>query len=62
MRKKMSFAMALLPNPTVLLLDEPFEALDPISTRTMIDILRNAAHERGLTVLLTSHIFSVTRG
>lgn len=59
MRKKTSFAMALLPNPSVLLLDEPFEAVDPVSTRTMLKLLRDAAHERGLTVLLTSHIFSV---
>lgn len=59
MRKKTSFAMALLPNPRVLLLDEPFEAVDPLSTRTMLNVLREAAHERGLTVLLTSHIFSV---
>jgi ABC-2 type transport system ATP-binding protein len=59
MRKKTSFAMALLPNPKVLLLDEPFEAVDPVSSRRMLEVLRDAAHERGLTVLLTSHIFSV---
>lgn len=51
--------MALLPNPKVLLLDEPFEAVDPVSTRAMLNVLRRAARERGLTVLLTSHIFSV---
>jgi len=59
MRKKTSFAMALLPNPRVLLLDEPFEAIDPVSTRTMLEVLRRAAQEAGLAVLLTSHIFSV---
>ncbi|MEZ5398500.1 MAG: ABC transporter ATP-binding protein [Bryobacteraceae bacterium] len=56
MRKKTSFAMALLPNPRVLLLDEPFEAVDPVSTRVMFDLLRDAAHGHGVTVFLTSHI------
>jgi len=59
MRKKTSFAMALLHNPRVLLLDEPFEAVDPVSARMMFELLQDAAHHRGITVLLTSHILSV---
>lgn len=59
MRKKTSFAMALLPNPRVLLLDEPFETVDPVAARTMFELLRDASHNRGITVLLTSHIFSI---
>lgn len=59
MRKKTSFAMALLHNPRVLLLDEPFEAVDPVSARMMFDVLQEAAHNRGVTVLLTSHILPV---
>jgi ABC-2 type transport system ATP-binding protein len=59
MRKKTSFAMALLYNPRVLLLDEPFEAIDPVSTRTMFELLRYAAHSHGITVFLTSHILSI---
>ena len=59
MRKKTSFVMALLQNPRVLLLDEPFEAVDPVSARMMFDILRDAARNRGITVLLTSHILSI---
>ncbi len=55
MRKKTAFAMALLPNPEALFLDEPFEAVDPVTSGVMADILRNAA-SRGVTVLLTSHI------
>src|SRR4030095_12051370 len=35
MRKKTAFAMALLHKPRVLLLDEPFEAVDPVSARMM---------------------------
>ena len=58
MRKKTAFAMALLPNPEVLFLDEPFEAIDPVTSKTMRDLLVTVAG-RGLTVFLTSHILSV---
>lgn len=55
MKKKTALAMALLPNPRALFLDEPFEGLDPITARTIRNQLR-AISRRGVTVLLTSHI------
>jgi ABC-2 type transport system ATP-binding protein len=55
MRKKTAFAMALLPSPEVLFLDEPFEAIDPATSKVMRDVLISAA-DRGITVFLTSHI------
>ena len=58
MRKKTAFAMALLPNPEVLFLDEPFEAIDPVTSKTMRDLLVTVA-ARGVTVFLTSHILPV---
>jgi ABC-2 type transport system ATP-binding protein len=58
MRKKTSFAMALLPNPQALFLDEPFEAIDPVTSKIMRGVLQNAA-ARGVTVFLTSHILPV---
>jgi ABC-2 type transport system ATP-binding protein len=58
MRKKTSFAMALLPNPRVLFLDEPFEAVDPVTSRIMRDLLLKVAG-RGVTVFLTAHILSL---
>lgn len=58
MRKKTAFAMALLPNPEVLFLDEPFEAIDPVTSAIMRDLLLGAA-ARGITVFFTSHILSV---
>jgi len=58
MRKKTALAMAMLPNPRVLFLDEPFEALDPVSSRNLRDILEGIA-ARGITVFLTSHILSL---
>ncbi len=59
-RKKTSLAMALLPNPGALFLDEPFEAIDPVTSKTMRDILVAAA-ARGTTVFLTSHILPVAQ-
>jgi ABC-2 type transport system ATP-binding protein len=58
MRKKTALAMALLHNPRVLLLDEPFEAIDPVSSRAIRDLLR-AVSGRGITVFLTSHVLSM---
>jgi ABC-2 type transport system ATP-binding protein len=57
MRKKTSFAMALLPNPEVLFLDEPFEAIDPVTSKIMRDLLQSVA-ARGITVFFTSHVLS----
>lgn len=58
MRKKTAFAMALLPNPRVLFLDEPFEAIDPVTSKIMRDLLESVAR-RGLTIFLTSHMLTV---
>jgi ABC-2 type transport system ATP-binding protein len=60
MRKKTAFAMALLPNPDVLFLDEPFEAIDPVTAHAMCELLAKAA-SRGVTVFLTSHILSMAQ-
>ena len=58
MRKKCSLAMALLHNPSVLFLDEPFEGIDPVSSRNIKDLLLLLAG-RGATIFLTSHILEV---
>ncbi len=58
MRKKTALAMALLHNPPVLFLDEPFEGLDPVASDTLRHLLESMAG-RGITVLLTSHILSL---
>jgi ABC-2 type transport system ATP-binding protein len=57
MRKKTAFAMALLPNPEVLFLDEPFEAIDPVTSKIMRDLLQSVA-ARAITVFFTSHVLS----
>ena len=58
MKKKCSLAMALLHNPEVLFLDEPFEGIDPVSARNIKDLLLVMAG-KGVTVFLTSHILEV---
>ena len=58
MRKKTSLALALLHNPRVLFLDEPFEGVDPVTSKTIRDLLAAIAG-RGITVFLTSHILSI---
>ena len=58
MKKKTALAMALLHNPRVLFLDEPFEGIDPVSARTIHDLLAAVAR-RGTVVFFTSHILSI---
>ncbi len=58
MKKKTSLAMALLPNPRALFLDEPFEGIDPVTAETIRAQLRSIAR-KGVTILLTSHILSL---
>ena len=58
MRKKCSLAMALIHNPRVLFLDEPFEGIDPLSSRRIKDLLLMMTG-KGVTVFLTSHILEV---
>lgn len=58
MRKKCSLAMALIHNPQVLFLDEPFEGIDPVASRNIKDLLVLMAG-KGVTVFLTSHILEV---
>ncbi|HXD32064.1 MAG TPA: ABC transporter ATP-binding protein [Pyrinomonadaceae bacterium] len=58
MRKKCALAMALLHNPQVLFLDEPFEGIDPVASRNIKNLLVKIAH-KGVTIFLTSHILEV---
>lgn len=58
MRKKCGLALALLHNPRVLFLDEPFEGIDPVASRNIKDLLLVMAG-KGVTVFLTSHILEV---
>ena len=58
MRKKVALASALLHAPAVLFLDEPFEAIDPVSTRTLRAVLERFT-DTGNTVVFSSHVMEV---
>ncbi len=58
MRKKVALAAAIIHNPQVLFLDEPFEGIDPVSSRVIRDILRDLT-QRGTTIFFSSHIMEV---
>ena len=58
MKKKLALAAALLPNPDLLFLDEPFEGVDAVASRTIRSILASFV-ERGSTVFLTSHVLEI---
>jgi len=57
MRRRLGLAAALLGDPSVLLLDEPANGLDPQGIRWLRDLLRDRAG-RGATVLISSHVLS----
>ncbi len=72
MRKKIGLAVALLHAPRLLVLDEPFEAVDPVSAATIRTILRRFVASGGAVVLsshvmalveqLCTHVAVITRG
>jgi ABC-2 type transport system ATP-binding protein len=72
MRKKIGLALALLHAPRLLVLDEPFEAVDPVSAATIRTILQRFVASGGAVVLsshvmalveqLCSHVAVITRG
>jgi ABC-2 type transport system ATP-binding protein len=58
MKKKLAMAAALLPNPYLLFLDEPFEGVDAVTSRVIRDLLAGFV-ARGSTVFLTSHVLEI---
>lgn len=60
MRKKIHLACAMVHSPSILVLDEPFEAVDPISAQTIQAILRDYAAAGG-TVVISSHVMATVQ-
>ncbi|WP_248930095.1 ABC transporter ATP-binding protein [Paenibacillus hamazuiensis] len=58
MRQRLGVAQAVLHRPSVLILDEPTNGLDPAGIRELRDYLRGLAREEGLAVIVSSHLLS----
>ena len=58
MSKKIALAAAMIHSPRLLVLDEPFESVDPVSSANVIEILQRYAKAGG-TVVLSSHTMNL---
>jgi ABC-2 type transport system ATP-binding protein len=58
MKQRLGIADALVKDPSILILDEPTTAIDPIGVIEILDLLRRLVHERGLAILLSSHLLA----
>jgi ABC-type multidrug transport system ATPase subunit len=56
MRRRLAMARALVAGPELLILDEPANGLDPGGRRQLLDLLHNLAQQRGVGVLLCTHL------
>jgi ABC-2 type transport system ATP-binding protein len=58
MRQRLGVAQALLHRPSLLILDEPTNGLDPEGIRELRDYLRYLTRSEGITVIVSSHLLS----
>jgi ABC-2 type transport system ATP-binding protein len=58
MLQRLGIADALVKDPNVLILDEPTTSIDPIGVVEILDLLRGLVRDRGVTILLSSHLLS----
>lgn len=58
MKQRLGIADALVKSPELLILDEPTTAIDPLGVVEILDLLRTLVHERGLAILLSSHLLT----
>jgi ABC-2 type transport system ATP-binding protein len=58
MRQRLGIADALVKSPDLLILDEPTTAIDPLGVVEILDLLRQLVDERGLAILLSSHLLT----
>ncbi len=58
MRQRLGIADALVKDPRILILDEPTIGIDPEGVRELLALIRHLSHQRGMTILLSSHLLS----
>lgn len=55
MRQRLGLADVLIKDPEIIILDEPTSGIDPAGVKEFIHLIRHLSHEKGLTVLFSSH-------
>ena len=58
MLQRLGVADALVKDPSILILDEPTTSIDPAGVAELLDLIRSLVRDRGLAVLLSSHLLS----
>ena len=58
MRQRLGVAQSILHHPSVLILDEPTNGLDPAGIKELRDILKELAHKENICVIVSSHLMS----
>jgi ABC-2 type transport system ATP-binding protein len=58
MLQRLGIADCLVKDPDVLILDEPTTAIDPLGVVEILDLLRGLVRERGMAILLSSHLLN----
>ena len=58
MRQRLGIADALVKSPDLLILDEPTTSIDPIGVVEILELLRRLVHDRGLSIMLSSHLLT----
>ncbi len=58
MKQRLSIALALLPNPELLVLDEPSNGLDPAGIIELRQLIKRLNKVHGMTILISSHLLA----
>ncbi len=58
MRQRLGIADALVKSPDLLILDEPTTSIDPLGVVEILDLMRKLVNERGLSIMLSSHLLT----